>query len=156
MTATKRETQRLDAKYQTNVASLDAQAQEKSLGHIAVMATTQGRSTGYKEERKLMIDKNRLIFYADKRVDYGNQYQVLLFDLENRSNADFTIENLSLFGLESSDYEKQIDGVFNCNPRLNADTTIKCSFATLSTAMKDALRLRLDVKTDRGQGSVQW
>lgn len=151
-----RRTDDLDKAYKEKMASLDQQAQSNALSHVAIMATTNPETSNFKEEGDIELEKNRVVIYADKLVSYDNKYFVLLFELDNKSNVDFTLDTVDIYALTGGDKEHHIAGSFSCEHRINADSSSRCSFATQSKAIKDASKLRLDLKTSRGQGSFVW
>lgn len=153
--AVKRKTKELEKEHKEKLAKIDQEAKKQSLKHIAVMARQSPSSTNYKESENIIIDKNRIQLFADKLTEFG-EYKVLLFEVANKSSGDFTIENLSLIAKKEGDIEEKINGSFNCESRLNADSTNYCSFSTLSHTIKEALRLELKISTDRGQGAMSW
>jgi len=154
--AIKRRTDELDKSYKERMAALDQQAQADALSHVAIMATAHPDTTNYKEEGNIELDKERVVVYADKLVNYENKYFVLLFELDNKSRGDIALDTVDLYALDGEDKEQHIAGSFNCEKRLNADTSSKCSFATQAKEIGDAPKLRLDLKTSRGQGSFVW
>lgn len=153
--AVERKTKRLDRRHEEKMAALDQRAKELSLNHVAIMAMETPSTTNFKADGRVPIDDYSITVFADKMTQFGEKYHILLFDLENRSSVDFTVQDLQLVAV-NGDREKTIEGSFECDPRLNADTTLSCSFSTLERLMADANRLRLDVVTDRGEGSFQW
>lgn len=153
--AVKRKTERLDHEYKEKVAALDEKAKEMSLSHVAIMAKRTPAATKYKADGRVNIDDFTVTVFADKLMQWDEKYYVLLFDLENRTSVDFTVQKLELVSVDGK-AERTVNGSFDCDSRLNADATVQCSFASLSEAMKDAKRLKLRIDTDRGQGEFQW
>lgn len=154
--AVKRKMKKLDDDYNEKVATLNILAKQQSLSHISVMAKEKQRNTSYKEDGDLDFDNNRVTIYAEKLIQYGDDYKILLFELNNNSSSDLTIQNIALFSKRNKENEKLIPGSFSCDSRLNSDETIECSFATLSDEITKALRLRLNINTDRGEDSFTW
>lgn len=154
--AIKRRTDELEKVYKERMAALDQQAQADALSHVAIMATAHPDTTNYKEDGDIELDKERVVVYADKLVNYDNKYFVLLFELDNKSRGDITLDAVDLYSLGSDGKDQHIAGSFNCQKRLNADSNSKCSFATQSKEVGSAPKLRLDLKTSRGQGSFVW
>jgi hypothetical protein len=153
--AVARKTERLDKQYEEKMAALDEKAARLSLNHVAIMAMETPSTTNFKSDGRVPIDDYSITVFADKVTQFGQKYHILLFDLENRTSVDFTVQDLELVAIDG-DRERTIEGSFECDPRLNADTTLKCSFATLEETMDDANRLQLKIVTDRGEGSFKW
>jgi len=153
--AVKRKTKNLDRRYDEKVAELDEQAKQMSLSHVAIMAMEDPDTTRFKSDGRVKLGDNSITVFADRMVSWGQQYYVLLFELENKTNLDFTIQSLKLVSLDGEN-ERTIEGSFKCDPRLNADTNLKCTFASLSEQLRTAKRLQLRITTDRGEGVFQW
>ena len=153
--AVKRKTETLAREYNKKVSELDKRAKELSLKHVAIMATSTPYITKFKESGRIVIGEKSLEFYADKVANFGNEYYVLLFDIENKTNDDYTINGLTLTSIDR-DNTNLIKGVFNCPSRLNADTLLHCSFATQDNSIKSSKRMTIKVNTDRGAGDFTW
>lgn len=153
--AVRRKTETLDKLYREKMAKLDSAAKEMSLSHVSIMAKKTPTKENYKDEGRIKIDNKSITIFADKLVQYGNEYFILMFDIENKTSSDFTINSLNIFSKDGEN-EGIIKGAFACNPRLNADTTLNCTFSSLSSRLKDAKRLKLQISTDRGSGEFIW
>lgn len=153
--AVKRKTERLDKEYKEKMAAVDERAKEMSLTHVAIMAKRTPEATNYKADGRINFDDYSVTVFANKLMKWDEKYYVLLFDLENRSSVDFTVQQLELIAVNGQS-ERTVQGAFDCDSRVNADATVQCSFATLSEGMKNAKRLKLRMVTDRGQGEFQW
>ena len=153
--AVRRKTETLDKLYREKMAKLDSTAKEMSLSHVSIMAKKTPTKDNYKDEGRIKIDNKSITIFADKLVQYGNEYFILIFDIENKTSSDFTINSLNIFSKDGGN-EAIIKGAFACNPRLNANTTLNCSFSSLSSRLRDAKRLKLQVSTDRGSGEFIW
>lgn len=153
--AVRRKTETLDKLYREKMAKLDSAAKEMSLSHVSIMAKKTPTKENYKDEGRIKIDNKSITIFADKLVQYGNEYFILMFDIENKTSSDFTINSLNIYSKDGEN-EGIIKGAFACNPRLNADTTLNCTFSSLSSRLKDAKRLKLQVSTDRGSGEFIW
>jgi hypothetical protein len=151
----KRRTQSLDAEYKRKVESLDSNAKERSLVHIANVVRINPSTTRFKEEGDIFIDKARVSTYIDKLLSYDDKYEVLLFELNNRSDRDIDVSDVDIYSLEKNG-ESKIAGDFSCDKKLVADSKSLCSFVSAKTTMKTADKLKLVLTTNRGSGEMKW
>lgn len=150
-----RKTRDLEEDYKKKLETIDKTATDKSLTHIAKIARLSPDNARYKEDGAISIDDSRLVVFADRAVTYGAHYAILMFEIENKSSKDFELDDIQLVSIDES-YETAIVGTLDCDQRLLADSTIKCSYATTNTDFPKAPKLKLVVRTNRGQGEFQW
>jgi hypothetical protein len=151
----RRRTQSLESEYKSKLDSLETSAKEKSLVHIANIARISPDTQRFKEEGDIYIDKSRIVTYIDKLLSYDNKYQVLLFELHNRSDKDMQLSHVDLFAIEKNG-ESRIQGDFSCDKKLNSDTKILCQFVTSNESVKSADKLKMILTTSRGTGEMKW
>lgn len=151
----KRRTQSLDAEYKRKLESVDSDAKERSLVHIANVVRIEPSSTRFKEDGDIYIDKARISTYIDRLYSYDDKYEVLLFELKNHSDRDIDLSDVDVYSIEKNG-ESKLSGDFTCDKKLTADTKTLCSFVTPSSTMKNADKLKMVLTTNRGTGELKW
>ncbi len=145
-------TKQLEDDYKRKVANLDNAASDHSLKYIATLALIEPSTTRYKESGTITIDDGRIEAYADKVMTYGEEYSILLFELENLTNKDYDIKGIDIV-VDNGD--TVISGSYNCNNRLRADTSVKCGYVS-SRIFAEAKQITMVIRTNRGQGEFKW
>ena len=151
----KRRTKELEKQYKDKLSNIDDRAKDQSLIHIAAIAREKKKTQRFKDEAKVMIDGSNIVIYIDKFESYGREYGVLLFELENHSSKNFDINNVEIYAIDSQS-EIPVKGAFKCRGDLDADSEVKCSFATRNTRLATIKKLRFILTTDRGRGEISW
>lgn len=145
----------LEKEYREKIESIDDLSRKNSLSYIADVVLESESSTRFKKRRTTDINDYQITVNVDRYVTYGDKYGVLLFELKNRNPIDFSVDDVNLYDITTSS-EKLIDGALRCSEKLLADTEIQCSYVTLDTKAGNVKKLKLDVLTNRGTGSVSW
>ncbi len=151
----KKYTDGLDKKYKNKLDSLDDLAKEQALSKVARLAMNSPSNTRFKEEADIKIGTAKIELYIDNMFTYENEYNVLFMELKNRNNSDFVIEGFDII-LINDGRNTSITGAHVCNGELLSDSTVRCSFATTNLDIKDADKIKILVRTNRGQGEYEW
>lgn len=153
--AVKRRLADLEKRHQEKLDGLGDRAKQESLVHIAAMATKKETEVRFKEEEDMTIGDARLTAYIDRVVSYGNEYHVLLFELENPSSYDYQIGAIRVSVVDGSN-ESPVRGALDCKELLEADSVIRCSLATTDSALLTSKKAKFRIETDRGAGEFSW
>ena len=153
--AVKRRTEQLEASYKKKEDSLEQQAREDALKHIAIVAQTSPDSTSYKESETVDIGGSRLGLYVDETLSYDDKYLLLKFQVDNRSATDIAVKDIKVYS-ESGGNESYISGKANCPDRINSNDEAKCIYVSTSKLLRTAKKLKLEIFTDKGTGSMTW
>ncbi|MCG8313819.1 MAG: hypothetical protein MI976_11430 [Pseudomonadales bacterium] len=145
----------LEKSYQDKLAEIDRIASQESLKHVASMALEEPDYNSFKIDEDIEINDTRINLYIDSILSYGDKYQVLLFEIENRSSKDITLNSINLGALYKGG-SNHIVGSIKCPEVLKADSTNKCSYASTDTSMSQANELKIEINTDRGVGVFIW
>lgn len=151
----KSRTTALEKNYNKKLIAVDSIAKSKSLSHVAALSLIEPSSTRFKESGKVSIDKSEIEVYIDKLLTYENDYQILLFEIDNQSNTNIHIEGMDIT-MNLNEEKEMIRGSHHCNSKLKADTVIKCAFATTSKTIEKSGKLNLSLRTNIGHGEFSW
>lgn len=130
-------------------------AREEALSYIGEVALNEPSTTRLKAETDLYISSNRLVIFVDKVVTYDH-FSILVFEIENPTSVDFSIDDYSLVVLTEDDAMNTISGKVNCSSKLEAGDTKKCAFSTIDKLITDAYAYEMTVSTDWGTGVAKW
>ena len=146
----------LERDYADKLKGLDQLAQKAAIKNIGNIALAEPDDYGIKEEFDLRFENGqRAELYIEKAVSLNNQYFVLAFDLENKSNSDFELKHMVLETGKKKNWRK-IDSTLNCLTVIRARTVAKCSLVSEDAALFESKSSRLKITTDAGGGNAEW
>ena len=148
----------LEKDYQTKLAALETQADQRALAKIGRLAMSDTVTRRIKQEGQVSADNGNVVLFVDKAVSYG-PYSILLFDLDNNSRSStVTLRDAKLFAVDTQTHaSKPIDGGVELPPAVIPRSSGRGAVTVMTDQLPSgAHSLQLQVATDRGTVQAQW
>lgn len=145
----------LKSEHDKAMAEIDDRSRQHALAFVGEVATSKPRSRSYKRTIEIPIADSRIIFYADRMINYDS-FSVLQFELDNPNNRDVRVDSISFTAHDDQSVPHFVDGKALCPDVVPRGRTVKCTFTTTSTLVRTANVFELTLGTDIGTESVKW
>lgn len=142
--------------YEKKLASIDDLARDQAMAQMGVIALNNVKKINVKYDKRVRIDTNEEVtIYVDKFYDY-QQYVFLKFFIENTSNTDLSVSDVTLSAVTEGDEGVPLKTALLCQGLVRAGDEKPCVITTRERNILSARILRMSFASNHGPFTLSW
>ncbi|MBT8342327.1 MAG: hypothetical protein HKP58_01180 [Desulfatitalea sp.] len=142
--------------YKLKESELDRRAEKMALKLVGRMATSGRDTSNIKEEQKLKLSNgDRVIFYADKIITYGNIHVIPIEATNDSAIEPLYIDNISLEKM-NGEQSYPLLSEFEMPLKVKENETVKGFVVTNDASILNSQDAKMTLISNKGKVELQW